>query len=475
MRLAGLGLALGFIMMTVAEIPKRWRWIAVPITSIAIYLPIYYAFRDFWFQDIQVSASRLAILYYDFPQQVFTVGIPFAITIALGGHAQRVYQSISAWIGYPEYAKTRERTGWLAGMLMYTMLLSAMMGVMAMFSAHVDLNVAIAWAVWGAITFTFAVAAWQWRLWGMRGLILSAIAAICGGLWFDLQLINTARIAGDTIAIFEPAAQLVWFTWIPVGAVLLWGVWNRKLWSAIGLTSLIGVWFILTFFTEVQTSGAALGATSFGLLLYALLPEMMAVRKKKVSPMEAESIGEAVADAPIKDQPAVDPDLIQTAPKIQQPDLAELDGTEVDIQEAAKDQWDAPDPLIMSEVQQVTVDSGKVEHYDPDDALKTTDVRQILVKHQDDIMTEPKIELDTELLKKDDAQTTPKIDLAAEAADPPEKPLTINIDTSSVKGEAKTTPKIDLAAESADPPEKPPTINIDTSSLKRNSDEEYEG
>jgi hypothetical protein len=82
----GAGLALGFVLLALFKMPS---WLAVVITAAATYIPIFIAFQAY-----QANTKVPALLYYDDPQQIFTVAIPFCILIALGGHAQAVWEDV---------------------------------------------------------------------------------------------------------------------------------------------------------------------------------------------------------------------------------------------------------------------------------------------------------------------------------------------------------------------------------------------
>jgi serine/threonine-protein kinase len=85
MQYAGAGLALGFIVSGMLPL-KGWQ--AFLLTAIATYLPIYTTFQSF------LREFTPAVLYYDFPEQVFTIGIPVALLISLGGHFMALVQDV---------------------------------------------------------------------------------------------------------------------------------------------------------------------------------------------------------------------------------------------------------------------------------------------------------------------------------------------------------------------------------------------
>lgn len=110
MAFGGIGLALGFVLTAAFN----WRgWAAVLVTAAATYIPIYVMFRFFWTGElllpIPFSANVLlnpsAILYYDYPEYIYTLAIPTVLLIAIGGHAQALWRDgrllarrIQAWL-----------------------------------------------------------------------------------------------------------------------------------------------------------------------------------------------------------------------------------------------------------------------------------------------------------------------------------------------------------------------------------------
>jgi hypothetical protein len=68
-------------------------WLAFVITAVTIYIPIYLMFQ-FQFNGLppvlplsnDVMNNPAAILYFDFPEQIFTLAIPIVLLIALGAH-----------------------------------------------------------------------------------------------------------------------------------------------------------------------------------------------------------------------------------------------------------------------------------------------------------------------------------------------------------------------------------------------------
>lgn len=105
----GIGTALGFVL---SSLFKLRGWAAVLITAFTTYIPIYLMFQFYFNGDVpplplsqDVLFSPSAILYYDFPEQIFTVAIPVVLLIALGAHFSGLL------------ADLRNLFGWLRGQM----------------------------------------------------------------------------------------------------------------------------------------------------------------------------------------------------------------------------------------------------------------------------------------------------------------------------------------------------------------------
>ncbi|MBC7810925.1 MAG: protein kinase [Burkholderiales bacterium] len=112
----GFGLALGFLLTAML---KLRGWLAVLVTTVAIYIPIYITYRSYMFYDFPENFNFLnyfsdALIYYDsitFPEHIFTVALPFAILLALGGHAQALYHDLRQVIALTRRTFTRGDQG----------------------------------------------------------------------------------------------------------------------------------------------------------------------------------------------------------------------------------------------------------------------------------------------------------------------------------------------------------------------------
>lgn len=236
------------------------------LTSAASYFVLYGLLSNM-FQQVLVVPSADSILFYDDGHQILTVGLPLAIAIALGGHAQKIYQDLRGWIGV---AKEHDRTGWLTGLLVYCTAIGGIVGIFSMFSAHTNLGWAIVWTIWGALTVIFALAAREWRKWGAVGLILSALFLMMGTLVYDFVL------ASFIFRSPEPQPFMIvsgiWVLWAVALGVVTWGAWQRRLWAGIGLVAIIASWLILVIFQDMPDNFFVFGAANFALVIYALAP-----------------------------------------------------------------------------------------------------------------------------------------------------------------------------------------------------------
>lgn len=94
----GIGLAAGFIISVLFTIPT---WIAALLTAFCTWIPIYITFS----QTLAGSDVFYPLIYfYDEPSQVFSIGITFAILIALTAHSPILLQE-----GHAFYRRVRSR------------------------------------------------------------------------------------------------------------------------------------------------------------------------------------------------------------------------------------------------------------------------------------------------------------------------------------------------------------------------------
>lgn len=88
----GFGLSVGFMITSFLNFQNHWLKIlfATLITTIAIYIPIYLAHQTYI-----ADSSAQALLYFqaDNPNDIFLIGLPFALTIAFFGNLPLLFNS----------------------------------------------------------------------------------------------------------------------------------------------------------------------------------------------------------------------------------------------------------------------------------------------------------------------------------------------------------------------------------------------
>ncbi len=105
MAIAGLGIAAGFVLTAVFNLPG---WAAFLVTTAATYAPIYAFYHFFMTGEFalwpllsrETLLSPVAVLYYDYPEQIWMLGLPVVMLIALGGHAQAIGRDVRALVAY---------------------------------------------------------------------------------------------------------------------------------------------------------------------------------------------------------------------------------------------------------------------------------------------------------------------------------------------------------------------------------------
>lgn len=98
---AGIGTAIGIVLSALFGLRG---WVSVLVTAITTYIPIWFMFQFFWtgkpLFPIPLSSAVLSnptpVLYYDFPEQVYTIGLPVVIIVAIGIHARALGDDLRA-------------------------------------------------------------------------------------------------------------------------------------------------------------------------------------------------------------------------------------------------------------------------------------------------------------------------------------------------------------------------------------------
>jgi serine/threonine protein kinase len=207
--------------------------------------------------------AETPLIYFDNAMLMPQIVLPMLFVIALGANGIALWRGWWRFAGKPYHA--HERNAWATGGLWYMFIISTMVSVLALFSAHNDIAWALVWSAGGFITFVATVATWRWAKWGGRLLVAMLIAWLVGGFLFDLRDIGNTLALGEMPALFAPmegwGGQFPVAIWTIVGlwvAVFVWGALRRKLWGGIGLLAFIPIWFALRLFTPIVPSIAML-------------------------------------------------------------------------------------------------------------------------------------------------------------------------------------------------------------------------
>lgn len=96
----GFGLALGFVLTALFNLRS---WIAVPLTALTTYIPIYLLHQYWWEGELNlplVSLDQTPLLYYDVQDEIYGLAIIFVVILAIGGHLPSVVRDLSALVRY---------------------------------------------------------------------------------------------------------------------------------------------------------------------------------------------------------------------------------------------------------------------------------------------------------------------------------------------------------------------------------------
>jgi hypothetical protein len=94
MLFGGVGLAAGFLLRIL--FPKLPTWLATVLTAVFTYIPIYVTFQQYWAGTDQFQP--LIYVSYDNPNQIYSIGIPIVIFIALGAAAQPLWRDLRTFL-----------------------------------------------------------------------------------------------------------------------------------------------------------------------------------------------------------------------------------------------------------------------------------------------------------------------------------------------------------------------------------------
>lgn len=98
--LGGITLAAGFLIRSEAKLPA---WLFTLIMAALIWLPIYVTYQDNY-------VNFVPLIYFDVSNQLFTIGIPVALIMAIGANARALYEESSAQIQHMTAKTTATNT-----------------------------------------------------------------------------------------------------------------------------------------------------------------------------------------------------------------------------------------------------------------------------------------------------------------------------------------------------------------------------
>ncbi len=85
--LGGIALALGFLVRSVTKLPA---WAFTFVIAALIWLPVFITYQDNY-------TNFVPLIYFDNPNQLFTIGIPVALIMAIGANFRAVYQQVEIY------------------------------------------------------------------------------------------------------------------------------------------------------------------------------------------------------------------------------------------------------------------------------------------------------------------------------------------------------------------------------------------
>jgi hypothetical protein len=100
--LGGIGLAAGFIIRILY--PKTPAWIATLVMALLTWIPIWFAYTQF-----QSRGPFVPLIYFDRPEQVFSVAIPIALLIATGANARALSKEVRKFMPNLRIRRVRVR------------------------------------------------------------------------------------------------------------------------------------------------------------------------------------------------------------------------------------------------------------------------------------------------------------------------------------------------------------------------------
>jgi hypothetical protein len=85
--LGGVAIAAGFLVRSVSKLPA---WVYTLLMAALIWLPVYITYQDNYINFVP-------LIYFDIPEQVFAIGIPVALIMAIGANFRALYQEVATY------------------------------------------------------------------------------------------------------------------------------------------------------------------------------------------------------------------------------------------------------------------------------------------------------------------------------------------------------------------------------------------
>ncbi len=179
--IAGAGGAMGFALAVSFKLSNLFTF---GVVTLATWLPsmLIYSVSGVatptWVQPIALLSERalandVVLLAFNQHAELFTVGLPMAIVIALGGHAGALFANLLGWIGAPSVQ--RERPALLTTFLLYMLIGAGVLWVFYLFTLLPAGWFGVSGLAWSSAAFVFALAAWRWKRWGAIGMLACAL------------------------------------------------------------------------------------------------------------------------------------------------------------------------------------------------------------------------------------------------------------------------------------------------------------
>ncbi|NWF70945.1 MAG: serine/threonine protein kinase [Chloroflexi bacterium] len=201
--------------------------------SLGLFLNPYFAGANL----TTLQPTALALLYYDFDYQIFTLGLPVALMIALGAHARTVLDTVLDFVG-PSPLET-DRPAALTGFLIFMLAASSLATFQALFSLNsllatglsllvntiglafsapllalgallmglLTVTLALFMLIWAAGTLLATIGIWRWKRWGAYGLIASLAFFAVNRVAQAVLLLNTL-VPNEDGQLVQPALAL---------------------------------------------------------------------------------------------------------------------------------------------------------------------------------------------------------------------------------------------------------------------------